>query len=158
MGTPVTPEGRNVNVYVFLAAFLIAGLPSAWAACPGHSRDEQALLQLEHNWAKALEQHDTETVACLLADEFQDADVDGQVHDRNEALARVAKRRPSTNQLEDMHAHLYGDTAFVRGLNQVRDAAGKVLARVRFTDIFVYRDGRWQAVAGHETLVSEKAP
>jgi len=25
------------------------------------------------------------------------------------------------------------------------DASGKVIARVRFTDVFAYRDGRWQA-------------
>jgi ketosteroid isomerase-like protein len=129
-----------------------------WAACPGHARDEQALLQLEQTWAKALEQHDTAAVACLLADEFQDADVDGKIRDRTATLSRIPQRRPSSNHLEDMYARIYGDAAFVRGLNQVTDPSGKVLAQVRFTDIFVFRDGRWQAVAGHETLVSEKAP
>jgi ketosteroid isomerase-like protein len=146
-------------VNVLLAALLIVGtLFLSAASCPSHAHDEQALLQLEQTWAKALEQHDTATVACLLADEFQDADVDGKVHDRSQTLSRIPQRHPSSNHLEDVHAHIYGDTAFVRGLNQVTDAAGKVLARVRFTDIFVYRNGRWQAVAGHETLVSEKAP
>jgi hypothetical protein len=38
----------------------------------------------------------------------------------------------------------------------VLDASGKEIARVRFTDVFVYRDGRWQAVAGHETLMPEE--
>ncbi len=35
------------------------------------------------------------------------------------------------------------------------DGSGKVVARVRFTDVFTYRDGRWQALAGHESLLSE---
>ena len=35
------------------------------------------------------------------------------------------------------------------------DASGKVIARVRFTDVFTYRDGRWQALAGQETLLGE---
>jgi hypothetical protein len=35
------------------------------------------------------------------------------------------------------------------------DASGKVVARVRFTDVFTYRDGRWQALAGQESLVPE---
>jgi hypothetical protein len=35
------------------------------------------------------------------------------------------------------------------------DPSGKVVARVRFTDVFTYRDGRWQALAGHETLLGE---
>jgi hypothetical protein len=29
------------------------------------------------------------------------------------------------------------------------------VARVRFTDVFTYRDGRWQALVGHETLIGE---
>jgi hypothetical protein len=37
----------------------------------------------------------------------------------------------------------------------VIDADGQVRAKVRFTDIFVYREGRWLAVAGQESLVSE---
>jgi hypothetical protein len=125
--------------------------------CPGNqAKDEGTLLQLEQTWARSLEQHDATAIACLLGEEFQDADVDGAVHNRAEALARVPQRRPGTNRLEDLHARIYGDTAFVRGINQVLDPSGKTLARVRFTDIFVYRDGRWQAVAGHETLFSEK--
>jgi hypothetical protein len=35
------------------------------------------------------------------------------------------------------------------------DPQGKTVARVRFTDIYVYRDGRWQAVAAHESMLSE---
>jgi ketosteroid isomerase-like protein len=136
-----------------LAVLLMAG--AVWAApCErGQAKDEKTLLRLEETWAQALERQDIETVSCLLADEFQDADVDGAVHDRKEALDRIAQRRPSLNRLQDMHAHIYGDSAFVRGINQVTDASGNPLARVRFTDIFVYRDGRWQAVAGQETLI-----
>jgi hypothetical protein len=33
------------------------------------------------------------------------------------------------------------------------DAQGKVVARVRFTDIYFYRDRRWQAVAAHESML-----
>lgn len=134
--------------------------PSALAAatCPSQPKTEAALLDLERSWAHALGQHDANTVSCLLADEFQDAGTEGELHDRAAALARIPQRRPSQNLLEDMQAHIYGDTALVRGLNRVLDPTGKLLARVRFTDIFIYRDGRWQAVAGHETLLPEKKP
>ena len=49
-----------------------------------------------------------------------------------------------------------GQIPFRLSVKMVLDASGKVIARVRFTDIFVYRDGRWQAVAGHETLITEE--
>ena len=139
-----------------LLILLGCAIPSFSANCPrGQAREEKALIQLEEKWAKALDQHDSQVISCLLADEFQDADVKGAVHDRSEALGRVAQPRQGTNRLEEMHAHIYGHAGFVRGINRVVDASGKVLAKVRFTDIFVYRDTRWQAVAGQETLVTD---
>jgi ketosteroid isomerase-like protein len=55
--------------------------------------------------------------------------------------------------LSDLHAHVYGDFAYIRGMADAIDAQAKV-TRVRFTDIYTYRDGRWQCVAGHESLVA----
>jgi hypothetical protein len=147
------------RTYIRVFAMLLPMLPlsSLAATCPrGQSREEKALIQLEEMWAMALDQHDSQTIGCILADEFQDADVNGGVHDRAEMVARVAQPRHGTNRLEDMRAHIYGHAGFVRGLNQVVDVSGKVVATVRFTDVFVYRDTRWQAVAGQETLVTDK--
>ncbi|HZR57287.1 MAG TPA: nuclear transport factor 2 family protein [Terriglobales bacterium] len=127
-------------------------------ACPkDQPKDGTALLQLERIWAKALEVKDADAVACILANEFEDADVYGNLHSRGEALARVAQRKPSHNQLSEMSPHVLGDSAFVRGLNTVTDPKGNSVAKVRFTDIFVYRDGRWQAVAAQETLLTESS-
>jgi hypothetical protein len=138
-----------------LFIFLGCAIPSFSASCPrGQAREEKALVQLEEKWAKALDEHDSQVISCLLADEFQDADVNGAVHDRNDVLGRVARPRQGSNRLEEMHAHIYGHAGFVRGINRVVDPSGKVLATVRFTDIFVYRETRWQAVAGQETFVT----
>jgi hypothetical protein len=124
-------------------------------SCPrGQAKGQFSLILLEQNWAKALERHDSDTVSCILADEFEDADVNGQLHNRDQALARIAQRRPGRNELTEMKAHVHGLVGYVRGLNTVTDAQGKPVAQVRFTDIFIYRDGRWQAVSGQETLLT----
>jgi ketosteroid isomerase-like protein len=144
---------------VIVVCILVFGTAGAVAQkCPtGQPKEEIALLETERTWAKALEGRDVFAVGCILADDFEDADVDGQVHNRTDALDRVAHRRPGHNELEGMRAHVYEDVAFVRGVNKVIGADGKRIAQVRFTDIFVYRDGRWQAVAGHETLVTSQS-
>jgi ketosteroid isomerase-like protein len=145
-----------INVLCLALLLAIAAPLSVAKSCATtQAKDEQTLLQIEQTWAKALEQHDAETVACLVADEFQDAGVDGAVHERAEMLANIGKRGPNLNRLEDTHARLYGDFAYVRGINRVTDPSGKPLASVRFTDVFVYREGRWQAIAGQETLMKE---
>jgi hypothetical protein len=38
-------------------------------------------------------------------------------------------------------------------LNEIRDKEGSTVMRIRFTDVFVYRHGNWQAVAAQETPV-----
>jgi ketosteroid isomerase-like protein len=149
---------RKVKMSKWLVLTLALSLPVASfaAACPSQPKTEAALLDLERFWAQALQKHDADTVSCFLADEFQDAGVEGELNSRAATLARIPKRGPNQNRLEDLHAHIYGEAAYVRGLNQVSDPSGKPLARVRFTDIFVYRDNRWLAVAGHETLMPDE--
>ncbi|MGA6986252.1 MAG: nuclear transport factor 2 family protein [Terriglobales bacterium] len=140
-----------------LFAVLLALAVSAFAAdCPKNQpRTEAALIELEQNWAAALSRKDADAVACMLADEFEDADVDGSLHSRSQTLEHIPNRKPGVNHLSEMRAHVEGNSGFTRGLATLVDASGKVVARVRFTDVFTYRDGRWQAIAGHESLLGE---
>jgi len=128
---------------------------SAMAAdCPkDQPKTDAALIQAEENWAAALNRKDSDAVACLLADEFEDADVDGSLHNRGETLQKIRNKRPGTNELSEMRGHVDGNLGYTRGLATLTDASGKVVARVRFTDVFTYRDGRWQALAGQESLL-----
>jgi ketosteroid isomerase-like protein len=141
--------------HVFAASLALA--LCAWGAdCPKNQpRTEATLVQLEQNWAAALSSKDVDAVACMLADEFEDADVDGSLHSRSWTLERIPHKKPGTNQLSELHAHIEGDMGFTRGLATLVDASGKVVARVRFTDVFTYRDGRWQALAGQESMLGE---
>jgi len=129
--------------------------PAAGAAgCPsGQARDEAALVQLEKTWARALDEHDTKALGCILADEFEDAGPDGRLTDRSVTLAKARTAGTVHHELSDLHAHVHGDFAYIRGAADGITQA-KVITRVRFTDIYVYREGRWQCVAGHESLVS----
>ncbi len=135
---------------------LLVLCPIAYAApCPaGQSKDGNALVQNEQAWAKALEQRDPAALGCLLAAEFEDAGPDGTLQDRDATLAKAGKHQPVHHELTEMHAQVHGDFGYIRGLATAVDAQGKVLARVRFTDIYVYRDGRWQAVAAHESMLA----
>lgn len=142
---------------IWIALLVLSSLQFA-AACPvGQAKDGNALIQIEMTWANALEKKDAEAVGCILGEEFQDIEPDGEVRDRAASLAHIAYRHPGGNRLSELTPHVYGEFAYVRGLNTVVDAEGKTLAKVRFTDIFVYREGRWLAVAGQESLVSNAA-
>ena len=126
--------------------------------CPKNQpRTHAALLELEQKWAEALSRNDADAVACMVADEFEDADVDGSLHTRAQTLEHIPHRKPGVNHLSELRAHVEGNFGFTRGLATLVDASGNVVARVRFTDVFTYRNGRWQALAGQETLIGEAA-
>jgi ketosteroid isomerase-like protein len=139
------------------ALWFVMFCPLAIAApCPsGQPKDGSALIQIEQTWARSLEQSDTATLGCILADEFEDAGPDGTLTDRATTLAKAAQHRAVHHELSDLHPHVQGDFGYIRGLAAAIDAQGKVVAKVRFTDVYAYREGRWQCVAGHESMLSE---
>ena len=75
------------------------------------------------------------------------------LHNRAETLAQIPHRRPGKNILSELTPHIFGDFGYIRGLATLVDAQGTTIARVRFTDIYVYRDHRWLAVAGQESML-----
>jgi ketosteroid isomerase-like protein len=156
---PIAPNSchdLDVKIPTLLAVLLALALSAFGADCPTNQpKTEAALIELENNWAAALSRKDADAVACMVADEFEDADVDGSLHTRRQMLEHIPRRKPGRNQLSEMRAHVEGNSAFVRGLNTVVEPSGKAVAHVRFTDVFTFRDGRWQALAGHETLLGE---
>jgi len=143
-----------VKIFELLAIPLALAVSAIAADCPkDQPKTDAALVQAEENWAAALNRKDSDAVACLLADEFEDADVDGSLHNRGETLEKIRNKKPGTNELSEMRGHVDGNLGYTRGLATLTDPSGKVVARVRFTDVFTYRDGRWQALAGHESLL-----
>ena len=129
------------------------------AGCPtGQLKDPAALVQIEHVWQRAVEQHDMAALGCILADEFEEADFAGSLIDRSSMLASSANQGKVLPAVEfsDLHAHVYDDFAYVRGLAVITRDNGNPPVKSRFTDIFIYRDGRWQCVAGHESHFPEE--
>ena len=144
----------GVRILILPVVLLAVALSAFAADCPKNQlKTEATLIQLEQDWAEALNRKDMDAVACLLANEFEDADVDGSLHTRKETLEHIPNKKPGTNQLSEMRGYVEGNMGFTRGLATLVDASGKVVARVRFTDVFAYRDGRWQALAGQESLL-----
>ncbi|HEY3949567.1 nuclear transport factor 2 family protein [Phenylobacterium sp.] len=115
----------------------------------------------EAAWVAALKAHDGATLQRLLASDFVDTTWQGVRRDKAAALAAAAPTAAPTGgvgdqALSELAVGLYGNAAVVHGLNTVRGPDGAVRAHIRFTDVFVYRQGGWRAVSAQETL--EQAP
>jgi hypothetical protein len=53
--------------------------------------------------------------------------------------------------MKDNMNHLYDNTGRVMTKRMVKGA--QVTGQSRFTDVFAYRQGRWQSVAGHSSRI-----
>jgi ketosteroid isomerase-like protein len=139
---------------VRIAMWLLLLCPTAYAAtCPtNQAKDEATLIQIEQTWARSLETQDISALMCILADEFEDAGPTGALADKKAILARADNHKSVHHELSEMHARVYGDFAYIRGVARaVSKTRGAPPNKVRFTDVYVYRDGRWQCVAAHES-------
>jgi len=135
----------------------IVALVLALAASPTpdplrQAHTEAGVLATEAAWVETLRRRDAATLGRLLADDFVDTTWRGARRARPQVLASLAANGAQPIDLSDMSVSLHGDAAVARGLNTIRGADGTVRARIRFTDVFVYRDGGWRAVAAQETL------
>src|ERR1035437_1087886 len=134
----------------------------AAAAMPAPSNVEETIMQVERDWGDAMTKHDIVALDRILGDDHSVITKDGSVLTKAQELANY-KSGESSNELSDfepMKIRVFGDTAVVTGghreksHNFGKDTSG----HYRWTDLFVKRNGRWQAVASQLTRVEEGKP
>lgn len=134
-----------------MIAILMAALALS-QACPLEPMTKEGVLSAERDWVEALERGDRVRLECRLAPQFVDTNWQAKVLSRADVLARLGGPRPQPS-LTKLEAQLVGKTAIVHGVNSQTSRDGTDQGSVRFTDIFVYRARRWQAVSAQETVI-----
>lgn len=124
------------------------------------SGDEEQLRGMQQQLARAWVQRDRDFIERVLAPEWSVTQADGTIRTRAAVLhdAFVARTVSIESMvIDDVTVTLLGDTAIVRGRTQATGVAGgqRGTARLRFTDTFIKRAGRWQAVASHATILAQ---
>jgi ketosteroid isomerase-like protein len=120
---------------------------------------ETKLIFMERLWNEAQVNRDARALDAMLGANFVDTEFDGEVSDRVKFLADI--RDPEFNltslNIQDTKVSMYGDSAVVVGAYRTKGTfQGKPYEHVgRFTDTWVFSDGRWQCVASHSSLVKK---
>ena len=120
--------------------------------------DQQTLIELERGWNDAFYRRDVGFIERLLADEFTATYDDGARGDKARELQLVGEfnQQVEAATQEDFTVRVYSDTAvvwFTLRLVGVRQGERAEFA-LRYTDVWVLRDGRWQCVSTHSTRVA----
>lgn len=151
---------------VVMATVALSTMPVV-ARPPRSERTTAGVLKVEHEWLVALHRRDVTILARILGPEFIDSDFQGDAITRAQYLAYFARpiAHPAPHaptQFSDMKVRFVagGAVAVVTGTVITRSAETSKpgmsskphAARYsRFTDVFVWRAARWQAVSGQET-------
>jgi len=123
-------------------------LPPVQTLSPG-SADEQALLQIERDWAAAWLKQDAAALDAILADGYVENE-QGQTTTKAQMIAafKAGIYKVESEEVSDIRVVVFGDHAVVNGMTaskqtlRGKDASGKS----RWTDVLEKRDGRWRAV------------
>jgi ketosteroid isomerase-like protein len=149
---------RTLNV-VGLGAIAIA-LSASPAA--GQSRDSalvrSQLLHIEQEIARANRECDYRYFDRIEADEFIFTDGRGGLTTKKEDLAgeKDCRKNDATQTFDQVIVQPHGNWAVfsARATTAFTDREGHSGTRqTRFTDVFIWRDGRWQLVAGHSSRI-----
>ncbi|HEV7508756.1 MAG TPA: nuclear transport factor 2 family protein [Thermoanaerobaculia bacterium] len=145
---------RKLSVFLLLPVFLSL-VGTAGPRTP--ESDRAALAALEKTW---LEARNAAALAPILASDFVHPVASGDFLTRQQILYWLAHHPPPPDlhrKLDGMTIRLYGDTGIITGTVVTSDSDGE-LRRSVFTDVFVFRSGRWQAVNAQENAVVGKPP
>ena len=113
------------------------------------AHDLETLRELNQNYVRAAEQSDVRWYAENLAEDFLSSSVDGSVVDRAGFLARVARPYPGSNlEAVDVRIRILGEVALIHAGFKYTRPDGEV-GTGRYTDIWVWRQGRWLCISAH---------
>lgn len=114
---------------------------------------------IEQRLARAWVEGDRATIDAILAPEWSVTDGSGQMLTKQQVMQESfasTDRQVDHMVIDEVKVRLYGDVAVANSRTQ---AAGSyrgtsVSVVLRFTDVFVRRNGTWQAVASHGSTVA----
>ena len=120
--------------------------------------DQEVLIDLEQRWNMAFYRRDAAFIATILADDFAATYDDGSRGDKAKELALASSfaQQVESAVQDEFTVKEYGDAAVVRftlhlaGTRQGQRAE----TLLRYTDVWIIRDGRWQCVSSHSTQVT----
>jgi hypothetical protein len=112
------------------------------------------LTQIEQRLGSTWKQGDCTAWGAMIAPEWSVIHITGETITRAEAL-EMCKAPPTPIEafaIDDLSVRVFGNAAVVTGRTTVTTGGtSPVTVKLRFTDVFILRSGRWLVVASHAT-------
>jgi ketosteroid isomerase-like protein len=137
----------------------LAVMSQATAQKSKDDSQETKLLIMEHLWNEAQVNRDARVLDAMIGSQFINTEYDGEVSDKAKFLADIKdpQFKPTSLTIQDVKVNMYADAAVVVGIYHTKGVyQGKPYEHFgRFTDTWIYTEGRWQCVASHTSLLKK---
>jgi ketosteroid isomerase-like protein len=125
---------------------------------PAEGDPVRQLTELQQQLARAWVAGDRAAIERIIAPEWTVTRPDGGISTRADVLRDVFETRTHRIRsltVDDVRVRVFGDAAVVTGRTRGHGESGNTPydVEIRFTDMFVRREGQWQAVASHASVV-----
>jgi len=138
-----------------------AGLYLALFAALSHvtastADDQKEVLRVMKLMQDAWLNHDVDAVSAIVADDFQSWSFKGSRRGKADLLKKVAQNGETTTQVADQQARVFGDTAIytARITDSGKDDKGTAFTVTSLvTTVLIRREGKWQVVQDHQSLI-----
>jgi hypothetical protein len=113
-------------------------------------------MQTELDWANAIVRHDAATISRIVAEDWSETSWDGSSFGKVQALADLPFGTTESIAMDPIKVRVFGDVAIVtagdveKSTFKGRDSSGHYV----WTDVYVNRNGQWQAVATQGSKLS----
>ena len=128
------------------------------SACPAQNSDTAIIRKLNGEWLNAIVHHDSASLANILADDFILINPSGQRRTKADNLSNlhatgqlVTGITIDSQDLRMLSANLGVITVWTT--NYIKSGKEKMILKICYIDIYQKRNKKWQAVAGHVTLL-----
>ena len=140
-----------------IAATSIATDRGKSANAGANSKAEQEIRQVEGKRREALLRSNTTALDEIFADDYIVTNQSGQVQTKAQMMSALKSGALKFESVveDDVSVRVYGRAAVVTG-RATSKHEGRDTTQVRFTRVYVKRQGRWQAVAYQVTRIGQQ--
>jgi len=142
----------STRIATLVIAAVAAPVTQLKAQAPG---PEDSVRALESQRAQALLKADTTALSQLVADDFVEISRLGTLRTKADNMREIASGtlKLTSVRYDSLAVRIYGDVAVLQGIadNTGMFRGFPFTGKIRYTRVFVRRDGHWRAVAMQQT-------
>ena len=130
---------------------------AASAQRPSDAESDAYMRKAEADWAEVDVRPMPGLMERILADDYVGVNSDNAVRDKGKMIALAAEPHSGnygSSTLEYVHYRHFGDTVLAQGQEALHRKDGKPDLRLIWTDVWMWRDGKWQIVASQDNVLA----